>query len=153
MTFYLRDLRERSQSRSMRQWFVVPPTKNLECNRARVQGKRIQISGRGAPKFGMLNLIKSFSRPFSGDDSSSHDVLSLGLKGIFALWLVRVILKITGNSALANASRVLPLIPARRLLICTHPVDLPLFERVSEGTWAVWTSAGPQGPTQPLTHE
>jgi hypothetical protein len=59
------------------------------------------------------------------------------------LWFARMALRLTGNSALANASRVLPLIPQRRLLICVRPVDVSLFERVSAGTWALWKSQGP----------
>ncbi len=65
------------------------------------------------------------------------------------LWLARMALRLTGNRALANASRVLPLIPQRRLLICVRPVDLSLFESISAGTWALWKSEGPDLPQCP----
>src|SRR5271155_2772617 len=57
------------------------------------------------------------------------------------LWLARMALLITGNRKLANASRVLPLLPKRGLMICVRPADRPLFEWLGPGTWAYWRSA------------
>src|SRR5258707_15712081 len=39
------------------------------------------------------------------------------------LWLARTVLRLTGNRELACASRVLPLIPQRRLATSLEPLD------------------------------
>jgi hypothetical protein len=41
----------------------------------------------------------------------------------FGLWLAFWALRLTGNRALANTSKVLPLIPQRRLAIGSEPLD------------------------------
>lgn len=56
------------------------------------------------------------------------------------LWLAKWALRLTGNRALGNACSVLPLIRERRFLISVHPADRELFQRLSAGTWAYWTS-------------
>ena len=50
--------------------------------------------------------------------------------------------RITGNRELANASRVLPLIPTRRFLISVKSAGQTTFECLSEGTWGIGSGAG-----------
>jgi hypothetical protein len=49
--------------------------------------------------------------------------------------VARMALRITGSRELANASRVLPLIPTRRFLISAQPSDQLTFEWISVKTW------------------
>ena len=49
--------------------------------------------------------------------------------------VARMALRITGSRELANASRVLPLIPTRRFLISAQPSDQLTFEWLSVTTW------------------
>ena len=50
-------------------------------------------------------------------------------------WPTRVALRITASREVANASRVLPLIPTRRFLISVQPLDPSTFEWLSATTW------------------
>jgi hypothetical protein len=54
---------------------------------------------------------------------------------IITLVTARMALRITGSRELANASRVLPLIPTRRFLISAQPSDQLTFEWISVKTW------------------
>ncbi len=62
------------------------------------------------------------------------------------LWLVRVVLRITGNGELANISRVLPLIPQRHLAIGLEPLDSRPSGLLSERGWILWR------PVKPSVH-
>ena len=72
-------------------------------------------------------------------DNIDLDAASLpGAKERFGLWLARMALLLTGNRELANVSKVLPLIPQRRLAISPESLDLQSFGHLSGSEWRVW---------------
>lgn len=63
------------------------------------------------------------------------------------LWLARLVLRATGNRVLANVSRVLPLIPARRLAISPEPLgpEPQCSILLSREPWLIWDPSGELG--------
>jgi hypothetical protein len=63
----------------------------------------------------------------------------------FGLWLAYWVLRLTGNRVLANVSRVLPLIPKRRLATALEPLDLHPSELLRGEEWCVWDPSAALG--------
>jgi hypothetical protein len=83
--------------------------------------RRVQIStGKDSPCF--TTTSKMMSKTWSVEE---HDACYI-VKD--RSWPTRVALRITASREVANASRVLPLIPARRFLISVQPLDPSTFE-------------------------
>lgn len=67
------------------------------------------------------------------------------------LWLVRMVLILTGNRALANASIVLPLVQKRQFAISPEPFDRQESGLLSGSEWLIWDPSG--ASRQPLSEE